>query len=309
MKRQAAAGKPFFSWMNFTRMHVFTHVRPEMRGRSGMPDNEYADGMLEMDDNVGKLMKALKEIGIENNTIVVFTTDNGPNQFSWPDAATTPFRSEKNTNWEGAYRVPAFVRWPGQIKAGQMTNEMFSGLDWFPTFLAAAGNNSIKDELLKGKSIGSKNFKVHLDGYNQLDFLTGKSAKSARTEFAYFNDDAQMVAFRHQDWKIIIREQPSPGGFSVWRDPFKTYRIPLLFNLRMDPFERANIVSDQYDDWQLKNDFKIGQVTFHAIAFLETFIDYPPSQLPATFAPDAIEEQIDKINGQKLKPNAVTRSK
>jgi len=307
MKKQAKDNKPFFTWMNFTRMHVFTHVRPSMRGQSGMPDNEYADGMIEMDINVGKLMQALEEMGIADNTIVVFTTDNGPNQFSWPDAASTPFRSEKNTNWEGAYRVPAMVRWPGKIKEGVVSNGIFSGLDWFPTLLAAAGNTSIKEDLLKGASVGGKKWELHLDGFNQLDYLTGKSAKSARTEFAYFNDDAQLVGYRYNDWKIIIREQPAPGGFDVWRDPFKTYRIPLLFNLRMDPFERANIVSDQYNDWTLRNDFLLAQVTLHAIEFLQTFVKYPPSQLPATFSPDAIETEIDRVNNQKLKPHGVTR--
>ncbi|RZJ53795.1 MAG: arylsulfatase [Flavobacterium sp.] len=307
MKKQSKEGKPFFSWMNFTRMHVFTHVRASMRGQSGMPDNEYADGMIEMDMNVGKLMKALEEMGIANNTIVIFTTDNGPNQFSWPDAASTPFRSEKNTNWEGAYRVPAFIRWPGQIKPNTVSNQMFSGLDWFPTLLAAAGNKTLKDDLLKGASIAGKKWQLHLDGFNQLEYLTGKTNKSSRTEFAYFNDDAQLVGYRYNDWKIVIREQPAPGGFSVWRDPFTTYRVPLLFNLRMDPFERAAIASDQYDAWQFKNAFIIGQVVFHSVAFLETFIKYPPSQLPATFSPNEIEAEIDRINGAKLKPHSVTR--
>lgn len=307
MKKQSKAGKPFFSWMNFTRMHVFTHVRPSMRGQSGMPDNEYADGMIEMDMNVGKLLKALDDMGIADNTILVFTTDNGPNQFSWPDAASTPFRSEKNTNWEGAYRVPAFVRWPGHIKAGSVSNQMFSGMDWFPTLLAAAGNKTIKEDLLKGSTIGGKSWTLHLDGFNQLDYLTGKTDKSARTEFAYFNDDAQLVGYRYNDWKIVICEQPAAGGFGVWRDPFTTYRIPLLFNLRMDPYERAAIASDQYDDWGFKNAFITGQVIYHSIEFLQTFIKYPPSQLPATFSPSEIEAEIDRVNGQKLKPHSVTR--
>ncbi len=305
IKKQVQQGKPFFSWMNFTRMHVFTHVRPSMLGRSGMPGNEYADGMLEMDDNVGKLMKLLDELGVADNTIVLFTTDNGPNQFTWPDAATTPFRSEKNSNWEGAYRVPAFVRWPGHIKPGVVTTEMFSGMDWFPTFLAAAGDPTIKERLLKGTSIGGKTFKVHLDGYNQLSFLTGKVDTSARIEFPYFNDDAQLVAYRWRNWKAVFREQPAPGGFAVWYRPFTTYRIPKVFNLRMDPYERADIVSDQYDDWRIKNAYLMGELGFHATLFLQTFIEYPPSQLPASFTVDGIEEQIDKINNQKLKPHAI----
>ena len=177
MEKQVKQGKPFFTWMNFTRMHVFTHVRESMKGQSGMPGNEYADGMIEMDGNVGKLLKALDDLKIADDTIVVFTTDNGPNQFSWPDAATTPFRSEKDTNWEGAFRVPAMVRWPGKIKPGEVSNEIFSGLDWFPTLLAAAGDTTIKERLLKGAKVGSKEFRVHLDGYNQLPYLLGKEPK------------------------------------------------------------------------------------------------------------------------------------
>lgn len=307
MKKQVQSGKPFFTWMNFTRMHLFTHVRPSMRGQSCMPDNEYADGMIEMDINVGKLIKALNDMGIADNTIVVFTTDNGPNQFSWPDAATTPFRSEKNSNWEGAYRSPAFVRWPGHIQPGGVTNEMFSGLDWFPTFLAAAGDTTIKERLLTGTAIGSKQAKLHLDGFNQLSFLTGKTNKSARIEFAYFNDDAELVCYRYKDWKVVIREQSAPYGFKVWSDPFITYRIAKLFNLRQDPYERADLVSDQYYDWLVKNDFVIAQVVFHSIEFLETFVNYPPSQLPASFSPDGVEKEINKGIEKILKPAAPTR--
>jgi arylsulfatase A-like enzyme len=180
---QTKSGKPFFVWMNTTRMHVFTHVRPSMLGQSGMPGNEYADGMIEHDGDVGKLLKALDDLSIANDTIVVYSTDNGPNQFSWPDAATTPFRSEKDTNWEGAFRVPAMIRWPGHIQPGSVSTGLFSGLDWYPTLLAAAGDTTIKERLLKGAAIGGTTFKVHLDGYNQLPYLTGQQAKSARTEF------------------------------------------------------------------------------------------------------------------------------
>ena len=227
--------------MNATRMHVFTHVRPSMIGQSGMPGNEYADGMIEHDGDVGKLLKALDDLGIANNTIVIYSTDNGPNQFSWPDAATTPFRSEKDTNWEGAFRVPAMIRWPGKIKPGEFSHEMISGLDWFPTLLAAAGDTSIKDRLLSGANIGGTTFKVHLDGYNQLDNLTGKTKTDPRTEFAYFDDDGELVAFRHGDWKAVFSEQKKPGGFAVWYEPLTAYRIPKLYNLRVDPYERADI--------------------------------------------------------------------
>ncbi len=251
MKKQAQAKKPFFVWMNFTRMHVFTHVKQENRGKAGLGQgHEYADGMWEMDQNVGKLLKTLDDAGIANDTIVVFTTDNGPNFFSWPDAANTPFRSEKDTNWEGAFRVPAMVRWPGKIKPGSVSNGMFSGLDWFPTLLAAAGDTNITERLLKGSSIGGKNFKVRLDGYNQLPMLLGQTEKSARDEFYYFNDDADLVAMRYDTvlpgavnptaWKIVFCEQRAPGSFQVWKEPFTCLRGPKYFNLRMDPYERAD---------------------------------------------------------------------
>jgi arylsulfatase len=284
-------------------------VRPSMIGRAGMPGNEYADGMLEMDDDVGKLLKALDDLGVAKDTIVVFSTDNGPNQFSWPDAATTPFRSEKDTNWEGAFRVPAFVRWPGHIKAGEVLRDIFSGLDWFPTFLTAAGDPGIKDRLLKGwKPPGSDTtFRNHLDGFNQLDYLTGKSPNGARTEFAYFSDDGDLVAYRYKNWKAVFEEQKKPGGFPVWYEPFVTYRLPKLFNLRMDPYERADIVSDQYDHWRVENAYLMGEVTFHAAAFLETFKDYPPSQRPASFSIDQVRRDVDKVIDQSFKARGLEK--
>jgi arylsulfatase len=293
MTRQVRANKPFFTWMNATRMHVFTHVRQSMRDQAGMPGNEYADGMIEHDGDVGKLLKAVDDLGIANNTIVVYSTDNGPNQFSWPDAATTPFRSEKDTNWEGAFRVPAMIRWPGHVQPGQISTDMFSGLDWFPTLLAAAGDTTIKDRLLKGTDISGTTFKVHLDGYNQLDYLSGKG-KDPRAEFAYFDDDGDLVAFRHGDWKAVFSEQKKPGGFAVWYEPLTAYRIPKLFNLRMDPYERADVVSDQYDDWRVKNAYLMGYVNLKAAAFLQSFKDYPPSQIPASFTIDQVVKDIDR---------------
>jgi arylsulfatase A-like enzyme len=291
--------------MNTTRMHVYTHVRDSMKGRSGMPGNDYADGMLEHDEDVGKLLTTLDDLGIAGTTIVIYTTDNGPNQFSWPDAATTPFRSEKDTNWEGAFRVPAMVRWPGKIQAGAISNEMFSGLDWFPTLLAAAGDTSVKDRLLKGWSpaAGGPAFKVHLDGYNQLPYLTGQQPKSARNDFHYFNDDGLLVAMRFDDWKVVFCEQRAPGGLAVWQDPFTCLRIPKVFNLRMDPFERADIVSDQYNDWLTKNAYLTGIGTMKGTEFLNTFVAYPPSQKPASFTIDqarkSVDEQIERLEKQK----------
>ncbi|WP_129932176.1 MULTISPECIES: arylsulfatase [unclassified Pseudomonas] len=299
--KQVKADKPFFVWMNTTRMHLYTHVRESMRGQSGMPGNEYADGMVEHDGDVGKLLKTLDDLKIADNTIVVYTTDNGPNQFSWPDAATTPFRNEKNSNWEGAYRVPAMIRWPGKVKPGTVSTQMFSGLDWFPTLLAAAGDTGIKDRLLKGADVGGKNFKVHLDGYNQLDYLTGKTDKSARDEFYYFNDDGELVSMRFGNWKLVFCEQRAPGGFAVWSEPFTCLRVPKVFNLRMDPYERADVVSNQYYDWVTKNDYLIFQGTRKAAAFLQTFVEYPPSQRPASFSIDQIRADVDKKIEEKMK--------
>jgi arylsulfatase A-like enzyme len=305
MNRQTKASKPFFVWMNTTRMHVFTHVRPAMLGQSGMVGNEYADGMIEHDGDVGKLLKALEDLGIANDTIVIYSTDNGPNQFSWPDAATTPFRSEKDTNWEGAFRVPAMIRWPGHIQAGSVSTGVVSGLDWFPTLLAAAGDTTIKERLLKGTPVGSTTFKVHLDGYNQLPYLTGQQPKSARIDFAYYDDDGLLVAFRHEDWKAVFCEQKKPGGFAVWYEPLTCLRIPKLFNLRMDPYERADIVSDQYDDWRVKNAYLMGWMTFHAAEFIQTFLEYPPSQTPASFTVDQIEKGVEqRVKEMAVKPPA-----
>ncbi len=307
IEKQAKADKPFFVWMNATRMHVFTHVRQSMLGQSGMPGNEYADGMLEHDGDVGKLLKTLDDLKIADNTIVVYSTDNGPNQFSWPDAATTPFRNEKNSNWEGAYRVPAMIRWPGKIKPSEVSNEMFSGLDWFPTLLAAAGDTSVKERLLKGADIGGKNFRVHLDGYNQLDYLTGKSPKGARDEFYYFNDDGVLVASRFGNWKAVYCEQREPGGFRVWSEPFVCLRVPKILNLRMDPYERADVVSDQFYDWSTKNVYLVGIATMKAATFLETFVAYPPSQKPASFSIDQVRKAVDAKIEQEMAKQAAQK--
>ena len=294
IKKQVDASKPFFVWMCFTHMHVFTHVTDAEKGQSGMAGNEYADAMVQHDKDVGKLLDLLDQLKISDNTIVVYTTDNGPNQFTWPDAATTPFRNEKNSNWEGAFRVPALVRWPGHIKAGSVSTGIVSGLDWFPTLLAAAGSPNIKEELLKGTTIGGKSFKVHLDGYNQLPYLTGQSPHSARNEFFYFNDDGELVSTRVGDWKFVWCEQRAPGGFEVWANPFTCLRASKIFNLRMDPFERADVVSDQYYDWMVKNTYLMALGVKKSADFLQTFIDYPPSQTPDSFSIDQIEERVNE---------------
>jgi arylsulfatase A-like enzyme len=247
MQRQVRTNKPFFCWMNTTRMHFRTHVRAEHRDKPGFSSRtEYADGMVEHDATVGTILKALDDLGVTNDTIVLYTTDNGPHQNSWPDAGTTPFRSEKNTNWEGAFRVPCLIRWPGHIQAGSVSNEIVSGLDWLPTLVAVAGDPDVKNKLLQGYQVGSKNFKVHLDGYNQVPYLTGQQPNSARQEFIYFDDDGDLVAMRYAQWKIVFEEQRATGTLRIWAEPFTKLRIPKLFNLRSDPYERADVTSNTY---------------------------------------------------------------
>jgi len=294
MQRQAKAGKPFFIWWNASRMHFRTHVKAENRGKSGQ--DEYSDGMVEHDMHVGELLKALEELGLKDNTVVMYSTDNGPHYNTWPDAGTTPFRSEKNSNWEGAYRVPAFVRWPGHFPAGTTLNGIVSHEDWLPTFAAIAGDTTVKERLLKGTTINGRNYRNHLDGYNQLDYLSGKVNESPRNEFWYVNDDAQIVAARYQDWKVVFLENRGQA-FGVWREPFVELRVPLLFNLRRDPFEKAQHNSNTYDDWFLDRPFVIVPIQGLAAKFLITMKDYPPSQSPGAFNLSKIEEQLRNAGG------------
>jgi arylsulfatase A-like enzyme len=294
MERQAKTKTPFFVWMNTTRMHLYTHVRASMRGQSGMPDNEYADGMIEHDGDVGKLLKALDDLNLANDTLVIYTTDNGPHMNSWPDGAMTPFRSEKDTNWEGAFRVPAFVRWPEHIKPGSVSNDIFSGHDWFPTLLAAAGDTEVKDRLLQGWKVGDRTYKVHLDGYNQLTYLTGQQDHSARRGFVYFDDDGHVVALRVDNWKFVFCEQKTPGTLDIWGEPLTCRRLPLLYNLRMDPYERADITSNTYNDWLLRHGFLMVGAQAVVAEFVETFKEFPPRQRPQSFSIDQIIEQLVK---------------
>ena len=295
MKRQHDAGTPFFTWMNTTRMHFRTHVRPEHRSAPGLTAlTEYADGMVEHDNVVGEILKSLDDMGIADDTIVIYTTDNGPHQNSWPDAGTTPFRSEKNTNWEGAFRVPAMIRWPGQIEAGSVANDMFSGLDWFPTLLAAAGDTDITARLLAGTTIAGKQYKNHLDGFNQLDYLTGKADESARHEFFYFNDDGELVAMRYENWKIVFAEQRATGTLQIWAEPFTSLRVPKMFDLRADPYERADITSNSLWDWVLTHAYLVGPASAEVGKFLATFADYPPAQRPDSFSIDQIQDKLNR---------------
>ena len=292
--RQVQAGKPFFTWWNATRMHFRTHVKPENRGKSGQ--DEYSDGMVEHDGQVGELLKLIDDLGLANDTIVLYSTDNGPHYNTWPDSGTTPFRSEKNSNWEGAYRVPAFVRWPGRFPAGTTLNGILAHEDWLPTFAAVAGLPDIKEKLLSGIDLNGRRYRNYIDGYNQLDYLTGKASDSPRNEFWYVNDDGQIVAARYKDWKVVFLENRGQA-FGVWREPFTELRVPLLFNLRRDPFERAQHNSNTYNDWFIDRVFVIVPIQGMAAKFLATMKDYPPSQSPGSFNLTKIEEQLKNAVG------------
>jgi arylsulfatase A-like enzyme len=296
IQRQAKAGKPFYVWWNGTRMHFRTHVKAENRGISGQ--DEYSDGMVEHDMHVGILLKAIDELGLANDTIVQYSTDNGPHYNTWPDAGTTPFRSEKNSNWEGAYRVPTFVRWPGHFPAGTTLNGIVSHEDWLPTFAAAAGDPDVKERLLKGTTINGRTYKNHLDGYNLLDYLSGKAKTSPRNQFIYVNDDGQIVAIRYADWKVVFLENRGEA-FGVWREPFTELRVPLLFNLRRDPFERAQHNSNTYNDWFLDRPFVIVPLQKFAGEFLMSMKEFPPSQTAGSFNLDKIQKQIEAGMGSR----------
>jgi len=295
MQRQVRANKPFFCWYNSTRMHFRTHVRPEHRDKPGLTSRtEYADGMIEHDATIGTILKTLDDLGTTNDTIVIYTTDNGPHENSWPDAGTTPFRSEKNTNWEGAFRVPCLIRWPGRIQPGSVANEMVSGLDWMPTLLAAVGEPGIKEKLLTGYQAGNKTFKVHLDGFNQLPYLTGQQPNGARKQFIYFDDDGDIVAMRYENWKMVFEEQRATGTMRIWAEPFTKLRLPKMFDLRSDPYERADITSNTYYDWFMSNAGILYGMLASVGQFLQTFKDYPPSQRPSSFSIDQMVEQMQR---------------
>ena len=292
MGRAVKAEKPFFVWWNATRMHFRTHVKPELQGSTGM--SNYADGMVEHDNHVGEILKAVDNLGIKDNTIVFYSTDNGPHMNSWPDAGTTPFRSEKNTNWEGAYRVPAMVRWPGKIEPGVVSNEIMHHMDWLPTFAAAAGDDKIKEELKKGTKLGNKSFKNHLDGYNFLPYLTGKEDKGRREEIFYFTDDGDLAALRYNKWKAVFMEQRVNGTLQIWAEPFVTLRVPKLFNLRMDPYEVADVTSNTYYDWLLDHAYMFVPAQAYVGKYLATFEEFPPRQKAASFGLDQVMEKLQQ---------------
>ncbi len=292
IEKQHKAGKPFFVWVNFTHMHFRTHPKPESVGQAGRWQGVYHDVMIDHDRNVATVLKKLDELGIADNTFVMYSTDNGPHMNSWPDAGMTPFRSEKNTNWEGAFRVPAMVRWPGKIKPGSTSNEIISHLDWLPTILAMAGDPDIKQKLLKGYTAGKKTFKVHLDGYNLLPYLTEPEKKSPRKEFFYFSDDGDLLGLRYDNWKVVFAQQRQQGLLKLWGEPFVQTRLPWLYNLRTDPYERATITSNTYWDWYLNHVFLLVPAQDVVGKFLGTFKDYPPRQKAASFTIDQVMQKL-----------------
>lgn len=301
IKRQNSAGKPFFVWFNATRMHLRTHVRAEHRGRYTHGDSEYIDGMIEHDETIGSILKALDDLGIADNTIVVYSTDNGPHVNSWPDGGTTPFRSEKNTNWEGAFRVPCLVRWPGHIKPGTVTTEIMSHNDWMPTLASIAGEPDLVNKLLKGYTANGKSYKVHLDGYDQSKFLEGKTPKSARDKFFYSDDDGLLVGLREGDYKYVFAEQRLQGTLGVWAEPFTKLRLNKIFNLYQDPFEKADITSNTFWDWQLNHVGSAYGMIQDVVAFAETFKEYPPRSIPPSFSPYTImDETLQQIKAGKF---------
>lgn len=291
--RQVKAGKPFFCWWNGTRMHFRTHVKDEHIGLSGQ--DEYGDGMVEHDMHVGELLKLIDDLGVADNTIVQYSTDNGPHYNTWPDAGTTPFRGEKNSNWEGAFRVPCFIKWPGQFPENVTLNGIVSHEDWLPTFAAAAGAPDIKEKLLKGGvELNGRTYKNHIDGYNMLDYLTGKTETSPRRQFIYLNDAAEVVAIRVDDWKATYLENRAKQ-LQVWREPFVHLRAPMLVNLRRDPFEKAQESSNVYNDWYIDRAFVLVPLQTVASRFLLTLKDFPPSQKPGDWSLDSLERQIKNM--------------
>lgn len=290
------ADKPFFVWLNTTGMHFWTHPAKKHLGKSGQ--GFYNDVMVAHDELVGSMLKQLDELGIADNTIVVYSTDNGVHYNTWPDAGITPFRSEKNTNWEGGYRVPAFVRWPEQIPAGQVSNQIMSHLDWVPTLMAAVGEPKIKKKLRKGHTLGDRDFKVHLDGYNFMPHLSGKTDKGPREEFLYFSDDGQLVGIRVKDWKVVYAEQRAKR-FDVWRDPFVKLRIPKLFHLRRDPYERADTDSNGYNTWWENNSAWIFYGSAKALQFAQTFNKFPSRQRPGSFTVDDAVAHLTSFKPEK----------
>jgi arylsulfatase len=291
MQRAAKEDKPFFLWWNSTRMHIFTHLKKESDGKTGL--GIYADGMVEHDAQVGQLLAKLKELGLDENTIVMYSTDNGAEAFTWPDGGSTMFRGEKNTQWEGGYRVPTFIRWPGVIKPGAVINDIGAHEDMLPTLLAAAGDTKVKENLLKGVKLGDTTYKVHLDGYNLLPTLMGEAAWP-RKEFIYWTDDGSVAALRYENWKITFLKQ-NAHGMEVWLQPFEELRAPMVTNLRMDPFELAPDIGMGYQRWYLDHMFVIAPAANYVGTWLQSFREFPPRQKPGSFNLDRVMESVTTV--------------
>lgn len=297
IQRQHKDGKPFFVWLNTTHMHFITHTKASSRGQAGRWQSPYHDTMIDHDKNVGQMLELLDELGIADDTFVMYSTDNGPHRNSWPDAATTPFRSEKNTNWEGAFRVPLLVRWPGKIKAGSVSNGIVQHHDWLPTFLAMAGDTEIVEKLKKGFRAIGRTYKNHIDGFNLLPYLTGEVTESPRNIYFYFSDDGDVLGIRFDNWKMVFMEQRSKGTMQVWAEPFIRLRLPKIFNLRTDPYEFADITSNSYWDWMIHNAYFIYLAQYFAGKFAETFKEFPAVQKPNSFTIDEAMGKLSEATG------------
>jgi arylsulfatase A-like enzyme len=295
MERQVSADEPFFVWHNFTRMHVYTQISDEIRGQAGLWQSPYHDAMVEHDQQVGVLLDKLEEWGIAEDTIVIYSTDNGAMESTWPDGATTPFRSEKDTSWEGAYRVPLLVRWPGMIEPNSVCNEIVGSHDWLPTFLTAAGEPGIVDKLKAGYEANGKTYKVHIDGYDLTPYLSGAAEKHEREHFFYFSDDGDLVAMRMDNWKIVFMEQRATGTLMLWMNPFTPLRTPKIFNLRTDPYETGDITGNTYYDWILRHEYLFVPAQGMVTEFLESFKEFPPRQAAASFT---IGDALKKLQGK-----------
>lgn len=297
IKRQKDADKPFFVWLNTTHMHLFTHTKPESKGQAGRWQSPYHDTMIDHDKNIGQMLQLLDDLGIAEDTFLMYTTDNGPHRNTWPDGAMTPFRSEKNTNWEGAFRIPMVIRWPGKVPAGTICNEIVQHHDWMPTFLEMAGALDVIDKLKSGYQANGRNYKNHIDGYSMFPMITGKTKESPRKFFFYFSDDGDVLGIRFDNWKLVFMEQRCAGTLQVWAEPFTKLRLPKIYNLRTDPYEFAATTSNSYYDWMLHNAYFIYLAQFAAQKFAETFKEFPAVQRPNSFTIDDALQMMNDVAG------------
>jgi arylsulfatase A-like enzyme len=299
IKRQHDADKPFFVWLNFTHMHLYTHTKKESLGQAGRWQSPYHDTMIDHDKNVGQMLDFLDKLGIADNTFVMYSTDNGPHRNSWPDGGTTPFRSEKDTNWEGAFRIPLLAKWPGHIEPGTISNEIVQHHDWLPTFLAMAGDPDVSDKLKKGYQAIGRTYKNHIDGYNFVPYLTGKEKKGPRQLFIYLSDDGDVLGLRFDNWKCVFIEQRCKGTLAIWAEPFTKLRLPKLFNLRTDPYEYADVTSNTYYEWFIRHVYIVYPALAIAAKWAETFKDFPPIQKPNTFTLDDALKALSNASGSR----------